>query len=628
MMTTPGLSAQAPSLHTGAGTRTRLYVIGALVYCAVLFLTLVVPLWVPMAPTTMLSAAYLVGFNTRVADIAAVAVACGVLWLAWKGRLGGYGPPPPKTQMGPRFVSVTIVLLLSALSFACWIVTVAQVRYHSDAGYFREQLESFVLNGRHLYTELEFPYGPVLMLLSAWVYWGLHPFGVSITGAYFTSMVLAQAIGMVALAYAMNQLPMRDWQRRVGFVVLAGGACVSLLGMNYTHLRFVPPLALLLLVPKLRSRAAIVALLTAGEMVEFAISPEVGLAFLAACWCYAVWRWREDRWYSVAAVVLPAMGTAVLLLSLKSYLEMLIAFGRGQFNLPMQPITHILIFLFAFTWLVPRYIGYTMREQDRGSRETAVLVALFVYSVGMIPSTLARCDPLHVFFNGISVLVLSLAAVSRVRAHAGAVWLCCVILLVGWMQYVNTRVDQRQIAEAVHAGLMPRLPNGAKHLLLGATRPVAPGVTRMLAAPLSSPPLLDMQRLEAIVGHDTIATPQDIDWTVEQQLRQSGHFRPDFFSFMASVISEQAEQRKVRAMDEAKWMLLPEPPGGIFAETPDVVGLLQGITLPYRVRNPALYLHNSILHQDLVEHWRPVADFGRYRLYQNLSPRSPGPPRG
>jgi hypothetical protein len=548
-----------------------------------------------------------------------------VLWLAWRGRLGGYGPPPPKTRMGWRFVAVTIVLLLSALSFACWIVTVAQVRYHSDAGYFREQLASFVLNGRHLYTQLEFPYGPILMLLSVWVYKALHPFGVSITGAYFTSMVLAQAIGMAALAYAMNQLPMRDWHRRVGFVVLAGGACVSLLGMNYTHLRFVPPLALLLLVPKLRSRAAIVALLTVGEMLEFAISPEVGLAFLAACWCYAVWRWRQDRWYSVAAVVLPALGTAVLLLSLKSYLQMLIAFGRGSFNLPLQPITHILIFLFAFTWLVPRYIGYTIREQDRSSREIAVLVAMFAYSIGMIPSTFARCDPLHVFFNGIPILVLSLAAVSRVTPRAGAVWVCCVILLVGWMHYVNVRLDQMQIADAVHVGLMPRLPARARRLLLRATRPVAPGVTTMLAAPASPPALLDMQRLEAIVGHDTIATPDDIDWPIEEQLRQTGHFRPDFFSFMAGVLSLDREQQKVASMDAARWALLPEPPEGIWTETPEVLGVLQGISLPYPVRHPPLYLHNSVLHQDLREHWRPVADFGRYRLYQNLAPRSPSP---
>lgn len=607
----------------GTDTRIRAYLLAALIYLIALFLTLVVPLWVPMAPTTVISAAYLAGFNTRAADIAGVAVSCGVLWLAWKGRLGGLGPPPPKTRVGWRLVALTIALLLSGLSVACWIVTVAQVRYHSDAGFFREQLQSFVLDGRHLYTQLDFPYGPILILLSVWVYKGLHPFGVSITGAYFTSMVLAQAIGMLALAYAMNQLPMRAWHRRVGFVVLSAGACVSLLGMNYTHLRFVPPLALLLLVARLRSRAAIVALLTVGEMLEFATSPEVGLAFLAACWCYAAWRWREDHWYSVAAAVLPALGTAVLLLSLRSYLRMLIAFGQGSFNLPLQPLPHILIFLFAFTWLVPRYIGYTMREQDRSSREMAVLVAMFGYSTAMIPATFARCDPLHVFFDGIPVLVLSLAAVSRVSARGGAIWVFCLILLVGWMHWVNVRLDRLQIAEALHAGLMPRLPVRARRLLVRAARLESPIASRMLAAPLSPPSLLDMQRLESIVRHDTVATPQEIDWSIEQQLRHSGHFRPDFFCFMATVISRDAERQKVSAMDEARWALLPEPLEPMWTETPDVVGDLQGIALRYPVRHPPLYLYNSVLHQDLLEHWRPVADFGRYRLYQNLAPRSP-----
>ena len=610
--------------ETSRAPRTRIFVSATLIYLVGLFLILVMPLWVPMAPTTINSAAYMAGFNTRAADIVGVAVACAVLWLAWKGRLGELDAPPPKTRMGWRFIAVTLLVLLGALSVAGWIVAVAQVRYQSDAGYFRVQLQSFVLNGRHLYTQLEFPYGPVLMLIPAAVYRLLDPFGVTITGAYFTSLIIAQALGMVALALVMNQLPMRDIHRRIGFVVLSAGACVPLLGINYTHLRFVPPLALLLLIPRLRSRAAIVALLTGGEMLELAISPEVGLAFLAACWCYAAWRWREDRWYSAAAIVLPSIGAAVLLLSLKSYLRMLIAFGHGTFNLPLQPIPDILIFLFAFIWLVPRYIGGTLREQDRGSRESAVMIALFAFSIGMIPSTFARCDPLHVFFNGIAVLVLSLPAVSRVSPRAGAIWIVCLVILVGWMQWVNLRLDASQIVEAVHGGVMPRLSVRERRVFLGVIRRGAPGVARALAAPLRPPPLLDMPRLESIVGQDTIATPHDIDWSIEQQLRATDHFRSDFFSYMAGVMSLQAEQQKVSAMDEAKWALLPQPPEFLFTEDMNVTGVLQGIRIPYPVRHQPLYLPNALLLEDLRENWRPVADFGAYRLYRHVTPHAGG----
>jgi hypothetical protein len=191
------------------------------------------------------------------------------------------------------------------------------------------------------------------------------------------------------------------------------------------------------------------------------------------------------------------------------------------------------------------------------------------------------------------------------------------------MHSVNFRLDQVQIAEAVHAGLMPHLSRPARRLLLHAARIEAPLTSPMLDAPVLPPPLLDLQRLESIVGHDTIATPDDIDWSIEQQLRQSGHFRPDFFCYMASVISLETEQRKVRTMDEAKWALLPEPLEPLWTETPEILGFLQGIFIRYPVRHPAPYLRNSVLHQDLREHWRPVADFGRYRLYENLAPRSP-----
>lgn len=595
----------------------------ALAFATGVFVTLVVPFWFPVAPIEAVSIAYRTGFNTRAADLGALGVMGTVLWLAWRGRFGTLetvSGDELRQRMSPRFIATTMFVLLGALSLACWVVDFAQVRWQSDAGYFREQMQSLLFDHRQLYTGLEFPYGPMLMWLPVGAYLLLHPLGASITDAYFVSLVLAQALGLLTLAFVLNRLPIRSNLRRAGFILIASGSCVSLLGMNYTLFRFLPPLLILLLVPQVRRKAAVVGLLTAGAVVEMLISPEVGAAFVAACWCYGLLRCSEDRWYAVAEMLLPAGAAAATLLVLHSYLDFLITFSRGAFNLPLVPVPPILIFLFAFTWLVPRCIGILLREHGRLKQETPVHAAMCAYGVGMLPSTFARCDPLHVFFNGSAVLVLSLMAASRMSRRAGAVWVGCLAVLVLWMQAVNLRVDAPQIWQTATAALQ-RMPASERNGILRCLARIAPGYAQRLGvdAPGRS---LDVAQFERFVGTATVATPVEIEWPVEQELRRTGHFRSDYYSFSA-VFSRAAEQRKVQELDETQWALIPLFSGGIGAEDIAQIGLLQGVQFPYPARHPILYLHNQLIFDELRTQWHPVADIDGYRLFAH-APASRG----
>ncbi len=599
------------------GSRRTLWVFGLLVCVATVVLVFLLPLFVPVAPSAVISITYMTGFNTRAADVAAIVISCAVLWAAWRGFLAQGGNPPPATRMGWRFTLAILSATLTALSLACWVVTRADIRYPSDAGYFREQLLSYAVNGRHLYTGLEFPYGPLLMGLPAWIYRGLWPSGASITASYFISLVIAQMLGMMALAYAMNRLPIRDGHRRIGFALFCAGACVPLLGLNYTLLRFALPMTLLLFIAEQRDRRVAIALLTAGELLELAISPEVGLAFLAACWAYSTWRWRGNRRYMAAGIIIPALAAAIFLWSCRSYLRMLIAFGHGALNLPLQPLPHILIFLVALIWLAPRSVGTLLHRQTwRSDRDegAAVLVGIYGFALCMVPSTFARCDPLHVYFNGIAAFVLSLVAVGKTSVRSGRAWLFCLVALVFWMQGVNLYLDRRQIAEAVHAGL-PSLPASARRDALRVMAWIVPKEANIVGQPVRRRPL-DVERLEAIIGKNTVATPLEIDWATEQQLRQSDHFRPDFYCYM-TIFSLAAEQQKVHDFNTAEWALLPQPLERAWSEGPEVLGLLQGIDLHYPVRHPMPYLRGALLLEDIQDHWRPVADFGLYRLYRH-----------
>ena len=597
--------------------RSVFWLVLAFTLVAVFLLPLLVP--VPYAATN--SASYLVGFNNRVADAAVVSIGVLVFLFAWRTR-GFFAPAVLVEEAAPipwRLLLGVLVItwLLTAVS-GC-LVRASHLRYTSDAGYFMEQMATHVETGWALYSQIEFPYGPLLCYPAVWLHALLR---CSWMAAYFLTLAMNQTLGVILLAVLLNGLPMRKRERHFGFCLLALGAFSPLLGLNYTLLRFVTPFALLLLATRRSSRWWTAGWFLVGELVLLGISPEQALAFAAATAAYAALRGPRRQGFWIALLFAGQIAEVALFRHSAGpgYLAFLHLASLGTLNLPVGPYPHILIFLFAAVWLVPSKCGAISRDDPRGGQ----LAAQYALALAMVPAALGRGDPLHIFFNAAGLLVLSLVAISGQSARKRVAWMTAMLVLVGWEQWVNQRVYLYRTLDTMRLAVMPRLSPSTQAAVLSAFR-WNPHLQVRLGPFFPNDPnfyTLDVPALERRVGQSPVATPLEVSPLVETALKRSGHYQADSFAFMFDVLDRDAEGQKIATFDAAEWALLPRILELGFLETPGNLGNLQGVRLPYPVRHNVPYYPRAALLQHIGQAWSKVCDLGPYTLYRHQpSPR-------
>jgi len=587
--------------------------IACLLICIVAALAVfVLPLHVPVAFQPAISASYVAGFNNRVASLAAAAVGgCVLLW-SWfrsRGEKVDHLRDTTSDRISLRFAAAVIILTCIFFAVAGWIVAASHLRYLADAGYFIEQTSSHAEYGGALYTQLEFAYGPLLFYPTILIHGVLHCGWMT---AYFLTLALDQSVGLALLTYVLNELPIRGGDRRIGFVLLAIGALNPIFGLNYTFLRFITAFAILLFATRTQSLARTMTLLVAGEVLLLGISPEQGFAFVVGTVAFAGLQALRSGAKGLLVAVAPLLGAGIfLLLAGRSYLYTLHSFAKGALSLPVAPYPHLLIFLFAVVWLIPFAVG-----QSLGSSEPlgVRMAACYALGIGLLPAALGRCDPLHVFFNGAGLLVLSLVAIRSGPRGMRAAWLAALQLFVAWQQWVNNRLLLDRSADTVRIAIMPYVPSRLRESLLTHLPVGLAGQFR--PSPDDADDRLDIAALEQQVGSALVATPLEVEPSIEAALKRSHHYRPDYYAYGVDLFSAPAEARKIADMNEAQWALLPTNPDEPFIETPQTLDGVQGFTFPYRARNPIPFYPGRAFAENLKTHWIPSKTLDAYTLYK------------
>ena len=581
-------------------------------------LIFVLPFAVPPQGIASVSVSYLAGFNNRVAVFAAAGLSVAVfLFYGWTRRGNEVSDRLSRAEgLREGFVGAVVGVSALLLSLGGWCVATSHMRYLGDAGYIIEQSTVRQEYGRALYTGIEFAYGPLLLLPQVWLSDLLH---CSMTAAYFAVLVVESSLGLLMLAYVLNALPIRPSLRNAGLVLLALGAITPHLGLNYTYFRFASPFAALLFATKERGLWRCTLLLAAAEAFELLISPELGLALAVGIVLFSGLRaWEQGRRWLLAMAVPLGVLAALLLTFGRPYLRMAQSFSQGALNLPLGPYPHLLVLLFALVWLVPSGLGQMLPWRNLLS---ARVLAVYGTGLAMMPAALGRCDPLHVVFNGVGVLVLSLVAVSRSSRPVRLAWVAAMGVLVGWSLLVNQRPFELRTAEVLRQAVMPRVPAAL-------ARPVVHllGWKRAdLAAVLSQPPQpefhLDTAALEALVGAAPVSTPFEVSPAVEGDMIRSHHYSPGYYAFGVDVHSAGSEGRWIQEIDAGRWMLLPANWAGDNPHTLAHLAMLQGFSLPFRQRRAPLFVPNVGFRANLESRWVPVRSFGPYMLYE----QRPGP---
>jgi hypothetical protein len=534
----------------------------------------------PRIPT--FSTSYTVGFNNRIAAVATVLISLAVAVYLWWRKAGAYVREASEPMPG-WWLAAASTVSVAYTAYLGWRVVRADI-FFGDAGYFMTQLAQWLHFHAKLYSELEFPYGPILFYWPVICTRVLGRVGVSPEAAYIVSLAVMQVAGLGVVFYVLRKLPLSRGMRAVA---LAGSTIATLtpvFGLNYTMFRFALPYAAILWIADCKGFWKQAMWCGLGGMLMLGVSVELAVAFSGGVAFYAIFCaiTGERRWLLLSLV---PMADFLLFAGLmgKDYFRMVSKVGEGEYNLIVDPAyAHIDILLIAAVALSPFAIaGYTRRY----GRQAAGLVGMYGAALGMIPSALGSCDALHTFFSGLGVGLLSLLAVDGYKNLLPKVWVGMFLL---WA--INNPIEQVVLMRS--------------------------SLHRVLVGGPADMEGFDMPRLEAVTAGEKIAAPILLPLSVQRELMRNGQYEQSFFCYMETVWDDESEEIKVAEMHRARYVLLPNMD---YKWTVIVDNLprtrMFRLGYAYPERHP-MYEVGAIIQQDLSEHWVPVSTFGNYMLYR------------
>jgi hypothetical protein len=579
------MSSNGVTLPAIGPGRTRLFRVAVL--CAAALALFVLPFaHLPSHP--VVSVSYVAGADNRLATLGLALLALLTLIVEWRWGLSLPSKTRPATAESTRNGSgLPQWLVWSGVAVAAvftlglgFLIQRSGVRY-GEAGYFLERTRDLVEYHLRLYREVEFTYGPLLLWPAAWLHRALAALHVSVGASYFISLATMNAVGVAMVAWLLNRLPLTRRWRILLFAVCLLVQLHPLAGANYSLLKFAAPPFLFMWSARRRGVLATTLAFVSANLLILLISPELGVGMAGGTIVYAALLLMRRQWSAVTLLFTPPAAVAIFILLFgRGFIDRLAHASAGALNLIPEPMPHLIILGIATAWLAPMLAGSRLRDR---SPDAPVLAGLFVLALGVLPGALGRCDPLHVFFNGMTMLFLSAIAVQGARGRRW--WAAALVVLALDVQAVNYRLYGSS--------------------LLGLLGP--PNV-----------PTIDIAALRAATGGKRVATPELGGWlplSVESQLRSSGLFQPDFYPGLIEVWDEAGVRRKIDTVHQSEWMLGPpafetaiEP----LPNTPVKRFFRLGYSYPQR-QSPLIV--GAELNHDLQVNWTPTGTFGGSILY-------------
>lgn len=488
-------------------------------------LVFVLPLYFPPTHPTY-STSYAVGFSNRVATLSVLGLSLAVL-------AGVYVCRRPSDLSGEDSSRIARSWLWLAWAISALYTTVfswLMLRSGSstaDVDYFMIPLAEVAYEHGRVYRVAEFAYGPLMFDLPAFLQRAVAPFGVRPVVGYLVANAVAQITGLAITFYIVQRLPLRRPYRLIALAIFLFASLRPALGMNYTMLRFGTAFALLLWMTGIESLWVQTVLSAGAQAVAFAISPEVGISFMAGTWAYAgVRALREGRRFAVLALGALAGGVAFFAAVDRGYVYVISHFATGMLNQVIAPVPNILILLAATVFVAPFAVANLLR---RPADEAAVGAGFYAAALAMLPAALGLCDDLHTFFNGAGMYLLSLVAASQGEGS--------------W-----SRVPSRIWAAALFVfTVLPPFMDSA-------------GVARQEGATVYRPDP-GVQVLEDRLGHlpagQTVYAPAGAPNSLRDVLMATHHWAPSFFSGVNNAFDVAGDQRKTGEMQKATYVLIP-----------------------------------------------------------------------
>ena len=589
---------------------------------ATCFGVFVLPFLLPPPILPIVSAANVAGFNNKVAALSLACISLLVFLVSLREpQLAQAGSTLANGPMSKRSILLVCLCPVLLSAFLCFCVVTADARY-VDFSYFIEQIQKHEDYARQLYTQIEFPYGPLIFYVPIWIKALLSPIGVSTRAAYIVSLLVEQFAGGLLLAWVLENMAITRVLKFRFFLICVIGWFFWGLGLNYTMFRFTAPLAILICAAQQNTVWRFAGATVVGEVLCLAISPEMGFAFLSATCAVAIYVGFTRDWFWWIGALAPLAGVAgFLAFAGQGYLRMLSLFASGVYNFIVEPTPYVLIFATAVDLIVPFSLARAFVLHSLSFR---VLGAVYIFSLALLPVAFGRADPAHILYNGIGFYVLSMVAASTFNIMQQRIWLVCVCFASLFPLYVGYHVHGRLNRIFLHDAVLWE-GDGLRRAELQMLEKLFPArATRIRSAfnEVESPdriPHFDLGAIERITGSAVVATPVEVTNRVETTLKQSRHYVPLFYSFQTAILDRSAEEREVVELRQYQWILTPREIDILQSETPQSSAGPLGFDFPYPARRKP-YIAGRLLLGELSTKWEVAAIVDGYTLYHKKSP--------
>ncbi|MGI4758359.1 MAG: hypothetical protein ACRYGF_16100 [Janthinobacterium lividum] len=550
--------------------------------------TFVLPFFFPLK-VPVFSPVYTAGGNNRVGAIALACVGVLATLLCWRFRY--FAEPVPQQAGEDRqparrwmWAAMAVVTLYAA---GLGVMMVRSGMYYADAGYFLTQLRSGLIFHKTLYRDVEFAYGPLMYYWPACFLRVLGLAHVSATAAYVVSLCVMEAVGTAMLFYTVCAMPMRRNMKIAAFLLLAIVTLDPQEGLNYTAFRFVCSIATLVLLTRQRRVASAGLVAAAGALFNFAVSPEMGVAFVAAACVYGGYRALVGgaRWLVPAVAAVAGSGLFAMLVG-ADYFRTLKEFANGGYNMLLEPAPHIYLLLFCAVGLAPAVVAAALagrHEDGVPAAGTGLLLGVYIAGLALLPAALGRCDPLHVSYNGWPIFLLSFVALDRMRLPARRIGLAVALLFCTY-----------SVMQEYALGSGP--------------------ISKMVLQRPDPYEDVDLSRLQQALGGRRVSFPWYTPLRASNALTAAGEYQPLYLCILA--VDAHAEQRTIDDVRQGDFLLAPNFTKRASQNAINNVGMKYRLRFGYRYKQRhEPYLQGALLVRELEANWRDVGTFGSYELY-------------
>ena len=351
------------------------------------------------------SESYIFGYNNRI-GFGLVLLLTGIGAILFRNPRRLFPLVEDSNPVHPATLWTCIGLILAA-GIGMYFLT-SRLGNFGESTYFINRIE-LLSRGLRPYRDFEFAYGACLIYVPLFLSRLLH---LSIPNAYYLFWILNLGLGTWFLAEVINRIDYPGRHRRAIFLAFFIPTLVGVLfvGVNYTCFRFA--LAPLLAIAvyrtiqegRLQSQIAGSLLAPFFTLLLLLVSPEIAVAFALGISAFMLMFYLHSarkRWLFFYLVMLLLLGLLMAAANHFQIFETFKSFATGGFNFPIIPSPSILLFLFCI-FICARLALYAVSRDGFGSNYVCVLLV----ALPLLAPAFGRCDPAHIFWDGLAILLL------------------------------------------------------------------------------------------------------------------------------------------------------------------------------------------------------------------------------